>query len=96
MTDCPAFGQSGTGIRGTQSSTGLLRYRAEILDARMPMPAASAWMPMPSSGNTKPLRLSNLHRDFAAAAYLFEVPSPPWFFLGRWVKLVPAGQQPNF
>ncbi len=96
MTNCPPFGQSGTGIRGTQSSTGMLRYRSEILDSRMPMPAASAWMPMPSSGNTKPLRLSNLHKDFAAAAHLFEGPSPPRFFLGRWVRLVLAGQHPNF
>ena len=32
----------------TQSGTGMLRYRTEKLDARMPMPAALPTMPMPS------------------------------------------------
>jgi hypothetical protein len=34
--------------KGTQSGTGLLWYRAEIPDAGMLKPAASALMPMPS------------------------------------------------
>ncbi len=41
-------GLSGTGISVPQSDTGMLRYRTEMLDARMPMPTASASMPMPS------------------------------------------------
>ncbi len=32
----------------TQSGTGMLRYRTEIQDAGMPMPAASASVPMPN------------------------------------------------
>jgi hypothetical protein len=35
----------------TQSGTGMLRYRTEMYDAEMLMPAASTWMPMPSYGN---------------------------------------------
>ncbi len=41
---------SGTGISAPQSGTGMLRYRTEMLDAGIPMPAASASMPMPSYG----------------------------------------------
>jgi hypothetical protein len=58
MSGCPASGQSGTGvnknsdaetgIRVIRSGTGMLRYRTEIQDAKMPMPAASTSMPMPS------------------------------------------------
>jgi hypothetical protein len=36
--------------KGTHSGTGMLRYRTEIQDAGMPMPAASTSMPMPSYG----------------------------------------------
>ncbi len=32
---------------GTQSATRMLRYRTEMSDAGMPMPAASVLMPMP-------------------------------------------------
>ncbi len=53
MSDCPASSQSGTRTiknslcrkpvryrnRGTQSGTGVLRYRTEIQDAGMPMPS---------------------------------------------------------
>jgi hypothetical protein len=39
---------SGTGIRVPQSGTGMLRYRTEMLDTGIPMPAASASMPLPS------------------------------------------------
>ncbi len=45
---CRNAGLSGTGIRVTQSGTGMLRYRTEMLDAGIPMPAASVSMPMPS------------------------------------------------
>jgi hypothetical protein len=61
VSDCPASSQSDTGMnknvdagtsryrnKGTQSGTGMLRYRTEIHDAGMPMPAASTSMPMPS------------------------------------------------
>jgi hypothetical protein len=48
------WNQSGNRIRGpTQSGTGMLRYRTEIQDAGMPMPAASTSMPMPSYANGK-------------------------------------------
>ncbi len=43
--------------KGTQSSTGMLRYQFEMPGAGMPMPAASALMPMPNHGSftlTKP------------------------------------------
>jgi hypothetical protein len=36
--------------KGTQSGAGMIRYRTEIQDAGMPMPAASTSMPMPSYG----------------------------------------------
>jgi len=36
--------------KGTQSGTGMLRYRTEMQDAGMPKPAASTSMPMPSYG----------------------------------------------
>jgi hypothetical protein len=36
--------------KGTQSGTGMLRYRTEIQDAGMPMQVASTSMPMPSYG----------------------------------------------
>ncbi len=52
MPDCPASGQSGTGLKKltmpkpvrywtklTQSGIFLVRYRTKIRDARMPMPA---------------------------------------------------------
>ncbi len=38
----------GTRIKGTQSGTEILRYRIEMSDAGIPMPASSASMPMPS------------------------------------------------
>jgi hypothetical protein len=38
-------------IKGTQSGIGMLRYRTEIQDAGIPMPAASNSRPMPSYGN---------------------------------------------
>jgi hypothetical protein len=37
----------------TQSGTGMLWYRTEIIYAGIPMPAASALMPMPSYGHMK-------------------------------------------
>jgi hypothetical protein len=37
--------------KGNQSGTGMLRFRTEVRDAGMPMPAASASMPMPSYEN---------------------------------------------
>ncbi len=46
----PDPGLSGTGIRAHQSGTGMLRYRTEMLNAEIPMPAPSASMPMPSFG----------------------------------------------
>jgi hypothetical protein len=45
---CQNGGLFGTGIRVPQSGIGMLRYRTEMLDAEIPMPAASASMPMPS------------------------------------------------
>jgi hypothetical protein len=62
MSDCPASGQSGTGmnkmpmlepVRGTgiRVPSPVLRYRTEIQDAGMPMPeGASTSMPMHSYG----------------------------------------------
>jgi hypothetical protein len=65
MPDCLAFDQSGTGIKKTndagtvpvpdqtrQSGIFSVRYRTEIIDAGMPMPALVFWMPMPSYANT--------------------------------------------
>jgi hypothetical protein len=40
---------AGTGIRVPLSGTKMLRYHTEMLDARIPMPAASASMLMPSN-----------------------------------------------
>jgi hypothetical protein len=34
----------------TQSNTGMLKYRTDMMNAGMPMPVASASMPMPSYG----------------------------------------------
>ncbi len=61
MPDCPASGQSGTGLKKLtmpkpvryrtklmQSGIFLARYRTKIRDARMPMPALVSWMQMPS------------------------------------------------
>jgi hypothetical protein len=64
MPDCPASGQSGTGMeknadartsperdpvrKGTQSDTGMLRSRIEMSEPGIPMTAASGLMPMPS------------------------------------------------
>jgi hypothetical protein len=48
--NCPCQKQSGTGIRGKQSGTGILQYSFEIKDAGMPMPAALALMLRPSYG----------------------------------------------
>jgi hypothetical protein len=61
MPDCPASYQSGPGIKKLtipgqvryrikprQSGIFLVRYRTEIIDAGMPMPALVSWMPMPS------------------------------------------------
>ena len=45
---CRNVGLSGTGISVPQSGTRMLRYRTELLDAGIPMLAASASMPMPS------------------------------------------------
>jgi hypothetical protein len=63
MPDCSASDQSGTGLKkltmpGTvryrtkprQSGIFLVRYRTEIIDAGMPMPALVSSMPMPSFG----------------------------------------------
>jgi hypothetical protein len=33
-----------------QSGTGLVRYRTDLSDAGMPMPALVFWMPMPTYG----------------------------------------------
>jgi hypothetical protein len=46
----PDPGLSGTGIRVHQSSTGMQRYRTEMLNEEIPMPAPSASMLMPSFG----------------------------------------------
>ncbi len=40
------YRKSGTSVH--QSGTGMLKYRTEMTDARLPMPVASASMPMPS------------------------------------------------
>ncbi len=61
MPDCPASGQSGTGLKKTkmpkpvryqtkltQSGIFLVRYQTKIRDAGMPMPALVSSMPMPS------------------------------------------------
>jgi hypothetical protein len=61
MPDCPASDQSGTGmkkltmpgmvryqIKPRQSAIFLVRYRTEIIDDGMPMPALVFSMPMPS------------------------------------------------
>ncbi len=61
MPDCPASGQSGTGLKKLtmpkpvqyrtklrQSSIFLVRYRTKIRDAGMPMPALVSSIPMPS------------------------------------------------
>jgi hypothetical protein len=61
MPDCPAFEQSGTGLKKitmpeqvrygtklTQSGIFLVRYRTKIRHAGMPMPALVSSMPMPS------------------------------------------------
>jgi hypothetical protein len=37
----------------TQSVTGILRYQTEMIDAGIPMLAASALMPMPSYANNE-------------------------------------------
>jgi hypothetical protein len=57
--DCPASDQSGTGIKKTNDAGTVpvsdqakavqhfsVRYRTEIIDAGMPMPALVFWMPM--------------------------------------------------
>ncbi len=67
MPDSPASDQSGTGIKKLtmpgqvwyrikprQSSIFLVRYRTELSDAGMPMPALVSWMPMPSYAYTPP------------------------------------------
>jgi hypothetical protein len=59
MTDCPAFRQSGTGMKKItmsetvqyrtkprQSDFLLVWYRTKIIDAGMPMPALVSWIPM--------------------------------------------------
>jgi hypothetical protein len=61
MPDCPASNQSATGMKKLtmlgqvryrtkprQSGIFIVRYRTEIIDAGMPMPALVSWMPMPS------------------------------------------------
>jgi hypothetical protein len=61
MLDCPASGQSGTGLRKltmpkpvwyrtklTQSGIFIVRHLTKIRDAGMPMPALVSSMPMPS------------------------------------------------
>ncbi len=63
MPDCPASGQSGTGLKKltmlkqvryrtklTQSGIFLVQYLTKIRDAGMPMPALVSSMPMPSYG----------------------------------------------
>jgi hypothetical protein len=49
MSDCPASSKSGTGMN-KNFDAGMLRYRTEIQDAGMLMPAALTSMPMPSYG----------------------------------------------
>jgi hypothetical protein len=59
MPDCPAFDQSGTGMKKLtmpgqvwyrtkprQSGIFLVQYRTEIIDTGMPMPALVSWMPV--------------------------------------------------
>ncbi len=61
MPDCPAYYQSGTRLKKLtmpeiiryrtkprQSGIFLVRYRTEIIDTGMPMPALVSLMPMPS------------------------------------------------
>jgi hypothetical protein len=57
IPDCPASGQSGTGLKKTKdayrtklilSGIFLVRYRTKIRDAGLPMPALVSSMPMPS------------------------------------------------
>jgi hypothetical protein len=69
MPDCPASDQSGTGLKKLtlqgivryrtkprQSGIFLVRYRTEIIDAEMPMPALVSSMPMPSYAARAPQR----------------------------------------
>jgi hypothetical protein len=64
MPDRPASSQSGTGLKKTNDAgTGavpeqndavrhfLLRYRTEMTDTGIPMPALVFWMPMPTYDN---------------------------------------------
>jgi hypothetical protein len=61
MLDCPAFDQSGTGLKKLtmpgivryrtkprQSGIVIVWYRTEIIDAGMPMPVLVSLIPMPS------------------------------------------------
>ncbi len=64
IPDCPASDQSGTGMKKSNNAGTypvldkadafqhtLVRYRTEIMDAGMPMPALVSSMLMPSYGN---------------------------------------------
>jgi hypothetical protein len=46
--ECRNTGLSGAGIKVRQSGSRTLRHQTEMLDAGIPIPAASASMPMPS------------------------------------------------
>jgi hypothetical protein len=50
---CRKAGLSGTGISVPQSGTGRLRYRTEMLDAGILIPAALVTMPMPNCGHSE-------------------------------------------
>jgi hypothetical protein len=66
MPDCPASDQPSTGLKKTNDAGNnlvpdqakaarnfLVRYRTEIIDAGVPMPALISSMPMPSYGCVK-------------------------------------------
>jgi hypothetical protein len=77
MPDCLASDQSGTGLKKLtmpgivryrtkprQSGILLVRYRTEIIDAGMPMPALVSSMPMPSYVYRTGLRLTKTGMDW--------------------------------
>jgi hypothetical protein len=58
MPDCPASGQSGTGLKKLTMPE-QVQYRTKIRDAGMPMPALVSSMPMPSSASIQELTLDS-------------------------------------
>jgi len=55
--------------RETQSGTGMLRYRTEMMNARIPMPAASASMSMPNYGNGELKRINDSCDKFSVSVW---------------------------